>query len=44
MATAAVPSVSDVALPGELEELFREHHRLIYRTAYSVPADRKSVV
>ena len=40
MSTAAVPSVSDVALPGELEELFREHHQLIYRTAYSVTGSR----
>ena len=29
MFTAAVPDMSDVALPDELEELFREHHRLI---------------
>ena len=40
MSIAAVPSVSDVALPSELEELFREHHQLIYRTAYSVTGRR----
>ena len=40
MSTAAVPSMTDVALPGELEELFREHHQLVYRTAYSVTGSR----
>lgn len=40
MSTAAVSRMSDVALPSELEELFREHHRLIYRTAYSVTGRR----
>jgi RNA polymerase sigma-70 factor (ECF subfamily) len=41
MSRAAVPSVSDVALPGELEELFEEHYRLIYRTAYTVTGSRQ---
>jgi RNA polymerase sigma-70 factor (ECF subfamily) len=27
-------------LPGELEELFLEHHQLVYRTAYSVTGRR----
>ena len=40
MSTAAVSRMSDVALPSELEELFREHHQLIYRTAYSVTGRR----
>jgi RNA polymerase sigma-70 factor (ECF subfamily) len=34
------PSENGVALSSELEELFREHHRLIYRTAYSVTGSR----
>jgi RNA polymerase sigma-70 factor, ECF subfamily len=41
MSIAAVPSVSTVSLPGELEELFQEHYRLIYRTAYSVTGSRQ---
>jgi RNA polymerase sigma-70 factor (ECF subfamily) len=36
----AVPDMNVVALPSELEELFREHHQLIYRTAYSVTGSR----
>lgn len=40
MSIAAVASMTDVALPSELEDLFREHHRLIYRTAYSVTGSR----
>ena len=40
MSPAAVPSMSEVPLPSDLEELFREHHRLIYRTAYSVTGRR----
>ncbi len=40
MSRAAVPSATEVALPTELEELFREHHELIYRTAYSVTGSR----
>jgi RNA polymerase sigma factor (sigma-70 family) len=41
MSIAAVPSMSDVALPSELEDLFQEHYRLIYRTAYSVTGSRQ---
>ena len=40
MSRAAVPRMSDVALSTELEELFREHHQLVYRTAYSVTGSR----
>lgn len=32
--------MSDVALPSELDKLFQEHYRLIYRTAYSVTGSR----
>jgi RNA polymerase sigma-70 factor (ECF subfamily) len=32
--------VRDVAVTSELEELFQEHHQLIYRTAYSVTGSR----
>ena len=35
-----LPSAYGVALTSELEELFREHHRLIYRTAFSVTGSR----
>jgi RNA polymerase sigma-70 factor (ECF subfamily) len=31
-----LPSAHGVTLTSELEDLFRQHHRLIYRTAYSV--------
>lgn len=41
MSIAAVSRMSDVALPSELEEVFREHHRLVYRTAYSVTGRRQ---
>ena len=41
MSTVAVPSMTDVALPNELEDLFREHHQLVYRTAYSVTGKRQ---
>jgi RNA polymerase sigma-70 factor, ECF subfamily len=41
MSPAAVPSMTDVAFPGELEDLFREHHQLVYRTAYSVTGKRQ---
>ena len=40
MARAAVPIMSDAALPAEVEELFRQHHALIYRTAYIVTGSR----
>src|SRR5437773_2575729 len=40
MSIAAAPSMNEVALPAGLEELFREHHKLIYRTAYSVTGRR----
>src|SRR5262245_10168517 len=33
-------SARGVALTRELEDLFREHHQLIYRTAYSVTGSR----
>ena len=35
-----LPSAYGVALTSELEDLFREHHRLIYRTALSVTGSR----
>ena len=41
MSIAALPSMSDAALPGELEGLFQAHYRLIYRTAYSVTGSRQ---
>lgn len=41
MSRAAVPRMGDVELPGELEQLFEEYHRLIYRTAYSVTGSRQ---
>jgi RNA polymerase sigma-70 factor (ECF subfamily) len=34
------PGARGVALTSELEDLFREHHQLIYRTAYSVTGSR----
>ncbi len=37
---ALMPSARDVALTSELEDLFREHHKLIYRTAYSVTGSK----
>lgn len=40
MSIAAVLNACETALASELEELFREHHRLIYRTAYSVTGRR----
>jgi RNA polymerase sigma-70 factor (ECF subfamily) len=33
-------SARDVALTSELEDLFRRHHQLIYRTAYSVTGSK----
>ena len=38
---AAVDAAIGDALGKELEELFREHHELIYRTAYSVTGSRQ---
>ena len=35
-----LPGARGVAVTSELEELFREHHQLIYRTAYSVTGSR----
>src|SRR5687768_4550167 len=40
MSIAALPSARDMALTSELEDLYREHHELIYRTAYSVTGSR----
>jgi len=36
MSTATLSSVMSEPLPGELEQIFREHYRLVYRTAYGV--------
>jgi RNA polymerase sigma-70 factor, ECF subfamily len=47
MAIGAVSSVTDKPGLQELEELFREHHELVYRTAYSIlnnAADAEDVV
>jgi RNA polymerase sigma factor (sigma-70 family) len=35
-----LPSARGMALTSELDDLFREHHQLIYRTAYSVTGSR----
>ena len=40
MPIAAVPSAPGEALANEFEELFRSHHELVYRTAYSVTGNR----
>ena len=40
MAIAAVPDVTGDALANDLEELFRDHYQLVYRTAYSVTGNR----
>lgn len=40
MSIAALPSAREMALTSELEELYRSHHELIYRTAYSVTGSR----
>ena len=40
MPIAAVPSVAGEALANEFEALFREHHELVYRTAYTVTGNR----
>ena len=36
MSTITVPSARGEALAQELEDIFREHCRLVYRTAYSI--------
>jgi RNA polymerase sigma factor (sigma-70 family) len=36
MSTIAVPRVSNETLTQDLEDIFREHSRLVYRTAYSI--------
>jgi RNA polymerase sigma-70 factor (ECF subfamily) len=36
MSTVAISDVAREPLPQELEEIFREHYQLVYRTAYSV--------
>jgi len=40
MPIAAVPSTAGEALANDCEELFRDHHALVYRTAYSVTGSR----
>lgn len=35
-----LPGANGAALTSELEDLFRQHHQLIYRTAYSVTGSR----
>ena len=35
-----LPSARGMALTSELDDLFREHHQLIYRTAYSVTGSK----
>jgi hypothetical protein len=35
MSIVALSSARGVAVTSELEDLFQEHHQLIYRTAYS---------
>src|SRR4029453_15868070 len=35
-----LPGARGMALTSELEDLFREHHQLIYRTAYSVTGSK----
>ena len=47
MAIGAVSSVTDKPGLQEVEDLFREHHELVYRTAYSIlnnAADSEDVV
>ena len=39
-AVGGLSSVRGVAVTSELEDLFQEHHQLIYRTAYSVTGSR----
>src|SRR6188508_470565 len=40
MQIAALPSARGVILTSEIEALFRDHHELIYRTAYSVTGSK----
>jgi len=40
MSIAVLPMARDVAVTSQLEDLFREHHQLIYRTAYSVTGSK----
>lgn len=40
MSIAAVPTAAGEALANDFEELFRDHHSLVYRTAYSVTGNR----
>src|SRR5687768_15593568 len=35
-----LPSAPGVTLTSELEDLFRDHHKLIFRTAYSVTGSK----
>src|SRR5262245_40344840 len=47
MSTAIVTGVSPTPLAQELEQLFREHHQLVYRSAYGVtgkPDDAQDVL
>ena len=39
-AVEGLPSAHGVTLTSELEDLFRDHHKLIYRTAYSVTGSK----
>jgi len=46
MSTLAVPGVTSRSLEQELEQLFREHYQMLYRTAYSMldnPSDAEDV-
>src|SRR6185436_5031488 len=36
MSTVAISDIAGESVPQELEEIFREHYKLVYRTAYSV--------
>ena len=47
MSTATVSDLHNRRLPEELEELFREHYRMVYRTAYGItgrPEDAEDVL
>jgi len=41
MSTITAPKINGEALEEEFEGLFRDHHHLIYRTAYSVTGSRQ---
>ena len=41
MKTATLSSVSSARLTEELDQLFREHYQLVYRTAYGVTGNRE---